>query len=535
MNRSITFIKKPIVWIPILVILILIFWRFTAESEVDIDFEKAIERNVTEEISGTARVEAEKEITLSFEIPGVIESVLVKEGDVVKAGEPMARLNTEIKSSEVERARAGLKAERARLDEMLFGLTDEDADVAESKMEAARVAFENAEERLSDIKETERIKVKNARESLLTNDLHAKLSGNERDTAYSYEPPVISGVYKGSEEGEYGINLYRSQADSGYSFSYETDIEDDGFGRVSTITPQPLGDLGLKILFPENFARNRDVEWVVEIPNRDSSTYTQLRQAYETALENEEKAVRDAERTLEEAKLSYELAKSEFESATAGTRSEKVVAQEAAVDRARATLQAALTNLNKSVLRSPIDGVVYIKHLSVGEAVSPGLPVFSISSEDLLHLTIRVSEVDIANLSVDDVATVRFDAFPREEFEAKVVYVSNVAIERDGVASFKTVLEFVDIDNRIRSGMTADVDIKTDRRENVVAVPGRSLIQKDGVSHVRMMEDGYLIYRPVERGLRGSDGWVEIVSGLKEGEEIIVYADESDLKRLEER
>ncbi len=532
MNKLILTLKKPIFWIPFLLVVVLIFWILSGGDGTGIEFEQAVERDVTEEVSGNARVSAEEEIDLSFEVSGVIREVLINEGDFVKSGDPIARLNTEIQSSEVRSARANLKAEEARLEEITSGLTGEDLRTAELKKENARTSFENTKEKFSDTKEVEEKKVENAREDLLTNDLRAKLSGSERESTFSYEPPVISGVFRGLEEGEYRITLYRSQADSGYSFRYKTDLEEDGFGRVSTITPQPLGDLGLKIIFPKNFARDVNVEWVVEIPNKDSSAYPKLRQTYENVKDNKEKTLIDLERGLKEAELSYERAKSEFESAVSGARSEKVKAQEALVERAEASLDLALSNLDKSVLRAPLDGVVYKKHLSVGEAVSPGSPAFSFSSEGVPHLYIYIPEVDIANLSVGDTARARFDAFPREDFEATVAYVSTVATDREGVASFKTLLDFTDYDERIRSGMTADLDIMTSKRSGVVSVPGRAIIQRDGKSYVRMVENGVLEYREVERGLRGSDGWVEILSGLEAGEDVITYADEADLEAL---
>ncbi len=535
MSKFISYIKKPVVLIPIFLLTAVVVWQVTGDDTLDIDLEEVVRRDIVEEVSGTARVAVDDEISLSFEVSGTIEEVLVREGDTVSVGETLARLNTDLRMTEVGQARANLRAAEARLDELKRGLTSEDLAAAETRVRSAETSLENAKDALSDVKETEESRVRNTKEMLLTTDLRARLLSEAHSTLFSYEPPLISGTFKGSEFGDYRITLYRSQTESGYSFRYRTDLEDDGVGRVSVLAPQRLGDLGLYIIFPENFVRHHGVEWIVEIPNPYSPEYSRLTQAYESAKENRERAVREAERRVRESEMAYESALAEFSSVTAGTRSEQIEAQEANVEQARIALRAAEMNLQKSTLRAPITGNIHNRYLSVGESVSPGAPIFSLIAEDVPHLSINVPEVDVANLSVGDSARVRFDAFPREDFQAEVTHVSPVATDREGVATFKTRLDIKDADERIRVGMTADVDILTSKRENVVAVPGRALVQRDGVPHVRMIEEGHLVYRPVERGLRGSDGWVEIVSGLEPGERIITYADESDLRRLEGR
>ncbi|MFP4022654.1 MAG: efflux RND transporter periplasmic adaptor subunit [Candidatus Paceibacterota bacterium] len=525
-------IKKPMVWIPLLILLALIGWSVINEEELNIDVEEVSKRDVFEEVSGTARVAADEEIDLSFDVSGTVEEVLISEGEDVEQGQTLARLDTDLIETEVQKAEADLKAAQASLEEMQAGLTSESRDAAESKLRSAETALHNAEENMVDVEENYDQQVEDAKETLLTTDLQARLTSEERPTSYSYEPPSISGTFTGLEEGEYRITLYRSNADSGYSFRYETDLESDGTGKVSTIIPQPLGKQGLYILFPSNFARHWGVEWTVEIPNKDSVKYPELKQAFESAKENRDRAVREAERKLKEADRNYEVARSEFEATTQETRSEKIKAQEAQVEQAKAALQAANVNLQKSTLQAPVSGVVHTKHISVGENTSPGNPVFSLATEEKRHLKIWIPEVDVANLSVGDQAQVSLDAFPREEFTAKVVNISKVAVDREGVATFKTRLDFDDLDERIRVGMNADLDILTEERENVLAVPGRAVIQRNGDTYVRVIEDEVLEYREVERGLRGSDGWMEILSGLKEGEKVVTYAEDSDLEKL---
>jgi len=75
----------------------------------------------------------------------------------------------------------------------------------------------------------------------------------------------------------------------------------------------------------------------------------------------------------------------------------------------------------------------------------------------------------------------------------------------------------------VKSGMTVDVDIICDSRENVLAVPQRTVFNKNGDKFVRVLEEKNVKEVKVETGIRGSEGEIEILSGLKEGEKVITF------------
>ena len=92
----------------------------------------------------------------------------------------------------------------------------------------------------------------------------------------------------------------------------------------------------------------------------------------------------------------------------------------------------------------------------------------------------------------------------------------------EGVSTYKVTLEFFEEDEKIKSGMTADLDIKTDKRSGVVYVPQRAVITQDGEKFVQVLGGGQVKEVPVKTGLRGSDGRVEIMEGVKEGDKVVV-------------
>lgn len=482
-------LKRPRYWLSALVVLLVLWIIFSPErppSLKNLDLtpieSEIVERgDVVEIVSGTGTVSASDEVILSFEAQGTISSINVSEGSRVNRGSVLASLNTSLLQNDVDSAYAVLLSQEAKLQEMRSGLSPTEEAAALARLESARF-------------------------NLLTADLRAYFTGRQVESgALSYVPPIISGTYMGDEQGEYRITIYRSSAQSGYSFRY-FGLE-SGTGEISVESPKPLGSKGLYIQFPENFARDANVEWLVEIPNTRSNQYTSLQRAYNQAL-------------------------ADYNLAVEGPRSEQIAAQEALVEQARANHNRAQNALNRAMLSSPISGIVTSLPIVIGQTVSPGQVVASVVSENDHKITLWVSESDVANISVGDVAEVELLAFPNEIFSAEVVYVSPAAESRDGVSSFKVELYFVENYERIRSGMTADVDIFSHQVENVLSVPGRSIARMDNVNFVRVIINGSVEERQVETGLRGYDGRVEIVSGLEEGDEVITFITEENLNRL---
>ncbi len=533
MRKRSSFLKKVLILFLILVAGLFLGWYLWPEGELSIETEEVIERDVVEEVTGTARVAANVELDLAFEVAGVITEILVEEGDRVESGQELARLDTDLLRFELDQAEANILAQEAKLEELETGITLEELEAARSAMTAAEVSLNNANDQLTDVKKREEERVRDAKEDLLTTDIQAKFAGKEvRPDIRNYQPPIIGGVFQGLEPEKYEITIYSSMSPSGYSLRWENRDGESGGARVSDSAPQSFGGEGLNIVFPSNFARHRNVKWEVEIPNTNSPKYPKLKQAHNNALENKERAVNEAKRQVKDSQAAYDRAYSEFVATKADTRPERIKAQEAALRQAESSLMGVRVRLDKATLRSPVDGKVHVKHLSVGENVSPGAPVFSVAGNDVPYLSIYIPEVDVANLEVGDKAVARFDALPQVRHQAKVFYVSSVGVEREGVSNFKSKLKLIDSDPRIRTGMTADLDIVTLKRSQVPAVPGRAILRKDDGYYVRVVDDLTVEYRKVERGLRGNDGWVEIIGGVEIGEKVIVYVDEDDLEQL---
>jgi len=136
-----------------------------------------------------------------------------------------------------------------------------------------------------------------------------------------------------------------------------------------------------------------------------------------------------------------------------------------------------------------------------------------------------VSEIEVAKLKVGQIATTTIDAYGLDTpFVTKIVSVAPASTIQNGVASYKITLQFEKPDARIKSGMNSNSYIIISSKENVIAVPEESIIKKDSDEYVIVSDSlsKKQEYRKVITGITGG-GYVEITSGLSEGESIVSF------------
>lgn len=203
-------------------------------------------------------------------------------------------------------------------------------------------------------------------------------------------------------------------------------------------------------------------------------------------------------------------------------RRAKKLASEAAREDVR-TLRA---QVEKSVIRAPFDGRITRVDLRAGETAAIGAAVFRIVRDSGLVIEARVPESDIVKLSVGMEATITFDALDSSDiFQAKVAAIDPSATIVQDVVSYVVTFEVSGLDQRLKDGMSADIDIVTAKRDRVLAVPFRALITRGEKTYATLSRaDGATEEVQVTTGLEGDDGTIEILSGLKEGDVIVISA-----------
>ena len=187
--------------------------------------------------------------------------------------------------------------------------------------------------------------------------------------------------------------------------------------------------------------------------------------------------------------------------------------------------QAAAVRLAQTVLTAPFDGTVTMLEATVGDVAVPGAAVAAVATTDDLVLTADLSETDAVKLAVGMSSTIMFDAFgSSEQWTAEVVSIAPAAKIIEGVPTFETQLQLLAADNRFKPGLTANITVHAAARDGVIAIPRRAVVTQDGRSFVRVLTGGEVQEVPVTEGLLGTDGRVEITSGLSGGEAVVLQA-----------
>jgi len=204
-----------------------------------------------------------------------------------------------------------------------------------------------------------------------------------------------------------------------------------------------------------------------------------------------------------------------------GTVSNKEV-QEARVKSAEADVASIEARLSKTILRSPIKGVITVQNAKEGEIAISNTPVVSIISSSNFQIEAYITESDIAKVKIGQPADTTLDAYRSSVvFKALVSYIDPAETIIEGVATYKTTLIFNKADSRIKSGMTANIDIETDRREEVIMLPQRLITETNGEKFVTIKEGDVEVIRKIQTGKVDDRGQIEIISGLSEGEVVV--------------
>ena len=183
------------------------------------------------------------------------------------------------------------------------------------------------------------------------------------------------------------------------------------------------------------------------------------------------------------AELSGGRVQSKTELATGEATYQRAVANlasaRASVAQAKATLQTDQTNIQKAVIRSPINGVVLTRKVEPGQTVAAQMttPVLYTIAEDLtkMELQVKVDEADVGSVQLGQPASFTVSAWAGRQFPATIQRVGLGSTTADNVVTYKTVLSVANDDLALRPGMTATARIVTAKRDNALQVPNAAL------------------------------------------------------------
>jgi len=194
---------------------------------------------------------------------------------------------------------------------------------------------------------------------------------------------------------------------------------------------------------------------------------------------------------------------------------------ELSLKQAQVSLDQAKANIKKSQLIAPFDGVVADLNIQVGQQSSASAQPVILVDLSRLEAQVNVGETDLPRVKVGQPVQVTFDALLGQTFTATVVEVAFVGTTTQGVVNYPVTVALDQPDSQIRPGMTANVTIVVEQRDNILLVPNRAVKTSGKQKIVTVIKDGQPTPVNVTLGM-SNDTQSEVTSGLNEGDVVQV-------------
>jgi HlyD family secretion protein len=188
-------------------------------------------------------------------------------------------------------------------------------------------------------------------------------------------------------------------------------------------------------------------------------------------------------------------------------------------------LEQARLRLKNAQLVAPFDGTIAELNLSIGQQVGTGGLQAAIVLADLssFHIDVGVDESSVGVLAEEQPVVITVDALPDQQLTGRVDRIAPVATEQGGIVNYKVVIGLEQGETAVRGGMSANVDIITEVRDNVLIVPNWTIRidRGTGKTYVNLRQGDKINEVEIVTGLRNTNE-SEVVSGVNEGDELVV-------------
>ena len=516
--------KKYIVGVIVLLLIILVGQKLLQKSVDSFSIARVYRGNIVQEISEVGQVKRGEAINLSFQNSGKIESIYIKVGDSVQRNSILGKLDKGQLEIQLTDAKANLALNQSKLDKLLSGSTEEEIQTKQIVIDNAVISLFSAEKSLEDIKASSE------------NDLSAYYEDalNLLDVTYLkiynsftvVDSLLISYFNQNTQEGikvkaaKNTINTALNNAEI-YIEIAKNEPDYDNTDRAISETKDSLDEVyaALNVVreicqtsFYKNIVSSADKTFLNNertYINTAQDNLSNAEQNISSTLISNETNIAAAESVVESAKGTLKLTENDLSLLTALPREEDVLLHEAQVNQAKAQVALLEKKIDDTILRSPLSGQIAKIHKREGESASSSDVIILLIPQDPFQIEVDIPEVDIGEIELGDTCKIVLDAFPTIELSGKIVEIEPAETVISQVVYYKIKVSVETEFDKIRSGMTANVDILVDKKEDVLIIPQRALSYKEGETFVKIpVKDGFE-EKQIEIGLSGNSSEVE--------------------------
>ncbi len=561
--------KKKWFWglIALLIIIIgaVVFSLLNKKPTVQYTTEDVKKGSLTQTVSATGSVEPSEDISLNFKSPGKLVFLDAKEGQIVKAGQVLARIDSASLSAQVKQAQANVSSAVANYQKVKAGAGSEDIQVYEEQVNKAQNDLNNLitqkQDKLATMQSDYNEQVSNLRDSNI-NYLNSSISVaqvalnkiNDKlvDTSKNQNMQVSNIGLKNRVDNNYNITIdsfleIKKQVGSINSGTTNGDlmkVADNAKNFLNTLLTllNDSYDLANSIIENSNYPQATISSIKSDISGQQTAVNTSI-SSLQTARANLNSAIatypgsvinttNTYDSQIKAASDALSIAQAQLALKKAGPRSFDLASAEANVAQAQAQLDALFANLNDYSIKAPIDGRVNKVNFNLGEQTSMSQSVIQMQSDLKYQIKVDIPESDVTKIKIGDKAVINLDAFGNDHlFSGSVTFIDPAQTVIQDVTYYKTTVIFNEDSfiEQVKPGMTADVTLVTNEKQDVLYIAQRAVRLKDTalgenpVKYVQVLENGQAVEKIVTTGLRADNGLVEITSGLSEGEKVVTF------------
>ncbi len=459
-----------------------VLFFFKGSAMVPVSNAEAKIGSVTAEVKVSGQVKASQGADLAFERSGKISANYVKAGDKVYAGQPLIALNDADLLAQLSLAKAQLSA--LNLDVLNSGNGASLQSLYMTALSAAQKSTAVAKNSLMVIS----------------------------DIQFSHFSGATQKNFDFADAKAKAVDSLLGQSSAGFwTSSNLANLGGGAFGAVESAIASSTNDAADAAL-SQTLGALQDVEAAINAMPIDSSLNSTERASIITEKNNVNQEIMTTQANIQAIAVKKV------------TNNNSVTTTDAQIEAAKANVQSVQVQISKTILTAPFSGQVDKDDAVVGSLITPGVSMVSVSNGNL-EIQTSIPEVDVANINAGDIANVTLDAYGNNVvFQAKVYSVDSAQTLVNGVPAYNAKLRFSQADDRIKPGMTANITILSETRSNVLVIPQSAIIQRNGQYFV-VIDKGNSRgeEREVQIGLKGSDGNVEITSGLNPGDRVLTY------------
>lgn len=504
--------KSVILWGFAVFFIGIIIYSFFSSSQTIAETAIVKVGEIKQSVEVTGSVQASRDANLSFQTLGAVSYVGIKIGDIVNQGKILASLQSGDAEASLLQAKAQLDSSQAILDQLTQGSRKEEVAIKQQSVDNAKNSLEQTYLSLPDTIRN----VDSTTADIIKNKLSTLFNGNGYSYTLSFsscDQGLQSLIEMNRMKIEKTLSDFKNK-NSGISVvSSKEDIDSvfDLAYNVTVSTNELVSNIS-NLLLTECSIKNT----TLDTTRTTLSVVRTTMNALFSDITLKRSSLNSAKNILSQASRDLDLAK-------AGTDTYKLKSQTALVAQAEAQVAGAESGLRKIIITAPFSGIISDVLINEGETVTSGKTVISILASGSFEIEAKVPEIDIVKIKTGAYAEVTLDAYGKAVlFPAIVTRINPTATIEGSVPVYKVIVTFSNNDSRIKSGMTANINIMTENKSQAIILPSRFVEVIDNARGIVILrKNNKDINQNVLLGIRGKDGLIEILSGVISGDEVV--------------